>query len=268
MPLAVLPDLFQIKKYFQHWFHSSRNGHGVHSPFAYSLCEEVFYNSKPFYEFETLERLRFELLHNNSELEISDLGAGSKHLRSNKRKIKDIAAKGISSHKQSQILFRLINYFHFTCCLELGTSLGLNTMYMAMAQKKGEVHSLEGSGQLLQFAKALAKQHQANNIRFYAGNFDLTLPQVLNTLPRVDLAYIDGNHSFDATLRYFHLLLEKIHSDSVLVFDDIYWSRGMAKAWEEIKQHPKVTLSIDTFYSGYVFFKSELKNKQDTKIRI
>ncbi len=268
MPLVRLPDSRRIVQYIQHLLKAKQDGHGVHSPFAYRLCEEVFYNHKAFYEFEKLEDLRSQLLKNKTVLEIQDLGAGSKNLASNYRKVAHIAKHGISTAKQSQLLFRLINYFDFKTTIEFGTSLGLNTLYMSMARKKGQVYSMEGSASLSRFAAELAQEAGIANIQFLQGDFDHLLPKLLNTLSSVDLAYIDGNHSHDATLRYFELLLEKISPSSVLVFDDIYWSEGMTKAWETIKHHPRVTLSIDTFYSGYVFFKEEIREKQHYRFLI
>ncbi len=268
MPLVRLPDLHQILNFLRHSVMASRSGHGVHSPFAYRLCEEVFYNQKAFYEFEKLDRLRAELLKNKAVLEIKDMGAGSKKLQTQARRVSDIAKHGISSRKQSQLLFRLINYFDVKTSIELGTSLGLNTLYMAQANKKGKVYSMEGSESLSAFAAELARKANINNITFLQGNFDTLLPELLQTIQTIDLAYIDGNHSYEATKRYFKVLLNKTHQHSILVFDDIYWSKGMTRAWEEIKQHPRVRLSIDTFYSGYVFFREEMKEKIELKLKL
>lgn len=268
MPLVRLPEPRLMLYYFRHLLQAKQDGHGVHSPFAYRLCEEVFYNHKAFYEFEKLENLRAQLLKNNTILEIHDMGAGSKNLRSNVRKVAHIAKHGISSAKQSQLLFRLINYFDFTTIVEFGSSLGLNTLYLAQARKKGVVYSMEGSESLQRFAKELAQDAGVTNIHFLTGNFDTLLPKLLQSLNKVDLAYIDGNHSYEATLRYFEALMQKIHQNSVLVFDDIYWSEGMHRAWEEIKKHPRVSLSIDTFYSGYVFFREEIREKQHYRFLI
>lgn len=268
MPLVRLPEPRLMLYYIRHLFQAKQDGHGVHSPFAYRLCEEVFYNHKAFYEFEKLENLRAQLLKNNTVLEIRDMGAGSKHLATQFRKVAHIAKRGISRTKQSQLLFRLINYFDFKTIVEFGTSLGLNTLYLAQARKKGEVYSMEGSVSLSRFAAQLAQEAGLTNIQFLEGNFDTLLPELLNRLEIVDLAYIDGNHSYEATLRYFEALLQKINQNSVLVFDDIYWSEGMHRAWEEIKKHPRVTLSIDTFYSGYVFFREEIREKQHYRFLI
>jgi predicted O-methyltransferase YrrM len=261
-------NLHQILHYLLHAFSAKRNGHGVHSPFAYGLCEEVFYNADCFYDFEELNEVRERLRKDPTRLEIGSFGAGSKAFHSNNRKVKDITAKGISSPLQSELFYRLINYLQYTSTLELGTSLGLNTLYLARANRAGTVVSIEGSKALYNLALALAEKNKTNNIQFVNAEFDQVLPGILRKLKTVDFLYIDGNHSYEATLRYFQQALPHMPPQSVMVFDDIYWSRGMTRAWKQIRQHPSVTLSIDTFYFGLVFFRPEIKEKTHLKLFI
>lgn len=252
-----------LKHYILHFFKAKRKGHGIHSPFAYQLCEEVFYNPCAFYEFESLDVLRQDLLEDNRVLNIDDYGAGSTVFRNRQRKISAIAQKGISSKGQSELLFKLSNFLNCQTRVELGTSLGLNTLYLASVNKLGKVYSLEGSSELLEVARTLCKKRQLENcIQFVEGRFDDTFAGVLNSIPQLDLLYVDGNHTYEATLRYFRMALAKTHKNTVFVFDDIYWSTGMTKAWQEICNHPSVTLSIDAFYLGMVFFRPEIKEKQ------
>lgn len=258
----------QILHYALHALSAKRNGHGVHSPFAYALCEEVFYNADSFYDFEELREIREALRKDHTRLEVGSFGAGSKTFQSAERKVKDITARGISSTLQSELFYRLINYLQYSTSLELGTSLGLNTLYLAKANRAGLVVSIEGSKALYNMALALAEKNRADNIRFVNAEFDHALPQVLPKLKTVDFLYIDGNHSYEATLRYFEQALPHMAPQSVIVFDDIYWSRGMTRAWKQIKQHPAVTLSIDTFYFGLVFFRPEVKEKTHLKFFI
>ncbi len=259
-------NLHQIKEFVRHYFTAKRNGHGIHSPFAYQLCEEVFYNPLSFYDFIPLSTVRRGLLVNQNSLDIEDYGAGSKTFKSSKRKIRDIAAKGISTSKQSELLYKLMNFFHSSTSVELGTSLGLNTLYMARVNKNGQVITIEGSKALSDFASQLALKNKVHNIRFINARFEDAFPEVLQQIEKLDVLYVDGNHTYDATLTYFNLALAKKHKHSVFIFDDIYWSKGMTKAWEEIKKHPAVSLSIDTFYFGIVFFKEEFKEKLDLSL--
>jgi len=260
--------LHPILYYIFHFFRAKRNGHGIHSPFAYQLCEEVFYNKNVFYDFRSLKSIRSDLLRDETELLTEDFGAGSRIFKTPSRKVKDLALKGISTTQQSELLYRLMNLLKCRNAIELGTSLGLNTLYLAKVNKDSNITTIEGSKGLYDFSWNLAKKNNVSNIRFIHGTFDEVLPKVLNEQPKIDLLYVDGNHRYDATLRYFELALKKAHNDSVFIFDDVYWSKGMTQAWEQIKKHPSVTLSIDTFYFGMIFFKKEIKEKVDLRFYI
>lgn len=133
--------------------------------------------------------------------------------------------------------------------------MGINTLYLAKANSKSSIITIEGSLALFEFARQLSENYKFKNIQFIHDNFDCALPEVLNVLNKLDFIYIDGNHTYEATIKYFNLALTKKHNNSVFIFDDIYWSKEMSKAWNKIIQNDSVTLSIDTFYFGMVFLK-------------
>lgn len=254
--------------YIQHFFTAKRKGHDVHSPFAYQLCEEVFYNENAFYDFGKLRQLREKLLKDPTILQVEDLGAGSKTNSTSNRKVKDIVAKGNSPQKQAELLYKLINYLKPSHIIELGTSVGLTTSYLCQADPGKKVYSLEGSKALSDFASQLLSDQYIKNCEVIHGNFDDTFPRLLDRLPEGGLIYFDGNHRYEATVRYFKEALKKKNADSVFIFDDIYWSEGMQKAWMEIKSDPSVKLSIDAWHFGMIFFKEEIKEKIDLKLLI
>jgi predicted O-methyltransferase YrrM len=256
----------QIMAFIKHMAFAKKGGHGVHSPFVYRLCENIFSNKESFYVFEELADVRKKLLKDNTVLEINDVGAGSKSLTSNKRKISEIVAKGNSTQKQSEFYFKLINYFQCQSIIELGTSVGLNTLYLAKANPNAKVFSIEACDQLSKYATRLIEQQDVKNVQIINGNFDFYLPKLLSELQQFDLLYVDGNHTYEATIRYFHEVLDYAGEKSIIIFDDIYWSAGMKKAWEYIKNEEKVTLSIDCFYFGIVFFRKEQKQQEHFNI--
>ena len=256
----------QIKNYIKHFFIAHRKGHGVHSPFAFQLCEEVFYNHHSYYAFEELNSLREKLLKDKTKISMQDFGAGSKVFSQQDRIVKNIVAKGISSQYQSEIIFKIINFLKLKNCLELGSSIGLNTLYMASVNSSVKVSSIDACEDLIQYAKHLAKKYQRDNIEFIKSTFDEALPKLLKS--SFDFIYIDGNHTYEASMKYFNWVLENVTTNTVVVFDDIYWSEGMTKAWNEIKSNKKVKLSIDTFHLGFVFFRDEIKEKIDLRFLI
>lgn len=235
--------------------------HDLHSPFLYNFYMELIRNNYAYQGFDELNHIRKKLLLNTQEIKMVDLGAGSKAMTSN-RQIKDITRKGIAPQKQAEFFYRLINKFNPKTIIELGTSIGLTTLYFSKALPKSTIYTIEGCPDLVEFSKQLFEGNNVSNVISIEGNFDTELPKLLHHVPNPDFIYIDGNHTYDATIRYFNMILDKKHPGTIMVFDDIYWSEGMETAWKEIKNHPQVTLSLDLFYFGVVFFRTENKEKE------
>lgn len=242
--------------------------HAVHSPFVYALIEEVLRDRRRFYAFDRVEKRRKELLADTRKVEVTDLGAGpALQKQAHSRAVKDIARYAAKSPKYGRLLFRLVHYFQPRTILELGTSLGISTAYLASAAPSAKVATMEGSPEISGLARETFSRTGLSHIELVEGNFDDTLAPTLLRMPRLDFAFIDGNHRREPTLRYFSQCLTATHPDSVLVFDDIYWTADMENAWAEIKANPAVTLSIDLFFIGLVFFKQEFREKQHFIIR-
>lgn len=257
--------LFQIKSYLQ-FLQKSTNEHGVHSPFVYKLITECFYNKKSYKPYQTLDDYRNDLLKNDNTILIQDFGAGSKNLDNNQRKIARIAKNAGISKKRAQLLYRLVNYFNSKNILEIGTSLGIGTSALSLGNKNANIITLEGCPETAKVAQHQFEKYNLNNIHLKLGEFSKILPKVLED-KKYDLIYFDGNHQKQPTIEYFEQCLQHIHNDSVFIFDDIYWSKGMQEAWNYILKHPKVTVSIDTFRWGFVFFRKE-QPKQHFTIRL
>ena len=251
----------QIISYLK-YLKKAKGPHGTHSPFIFSFINEVLRDKRQFYAFEEIESLRKELLRDYTEVEVTDFGAGSIHGKSNERKICDIAKHAGRSQKHGELLFRMANYFQLNHVLELGTSLGLGTSYLAKAREKSRVITIEGCPKIQEKAIENFESIGIKNIESYLGNFDDLLPLILESHPSFDLIFIDGNHRKLPTLKYFNLLKKYVHKNSLIVFDDIHWSNGMEEAWAEIKRDPQVKVSIDLFQFGLVFFMEEIKERQ------
>lgn len=256
------------KKYMLYWWRASNSkGHGVHSPFAFSFITQVLNDKRFFYCYETIENIREQLKKDNAILTIEDFGAGSRIHTHTQRSVKDIATSSLKPKKYSQLLFRMVNYFQPATILELGTSLGITTSYLACGNAGAQVITMEGATAVAAIAQQNFTSLCLKNIQIVTGNFDDTLPATLAKFSTVDFAFIDGNHRLQPTLDYFNQLLPKVHEYSVLIFDDIHWSQEMEEAWNTIKAHEKVRLTIDLFFIGLVFFRKENKAKQAFAIR-
>jgi len=232
---------------------------------VYDLITKCLYDKKNYSEYEILKDFRNKLLQNKQEIEITDFGAGSRVFKSNNRKVSAIAKNVGVTPKRQQLLFRLVKYFNSENILELGTSLGLGTSAMAFASPSGTIKTVEGCPNTSKAAQGYFNEFKLNTIELHTNTFEGFFKR--NNSNNYDFVYIDGNHNKENTLQYFEILLEKITNNSVLIFDDIYWSLEMTEAWQQIIQHPKVTVSIDTFYWGFIFFRKE-QEKQYFTIRM
>lgn len=255
-------------KYFQYYLKASNGkGHGIHSPFVFEFVTKVLNDKRHFYAYDRIEQLRSNLLLDNTILTIEDFGAGSTVSKSNKRSVKQIALSALKPKKFSQLMFRMINYYHLNSMIELGTSLGITTSYFASGNTLGKVFTFEGATQIANVARQNFHTLQLDNIKITEGNFDETLATSLHNIPPIDFAFVDGNHRKQPTINYFHQLLAKSHEHSIMIFDDIHWSAEMEEAWLYIQQHPSVTLTIDLFFIGLVFFRKEQKQPQHFVVR-
>lgn len=246
--------------------------HAVHSPFVYELYTLAVQSEKEYYAFLELENLRQELVADRTQLEITDFGAGSKHSNhknsSNKKSISQIAHHSAITTKKAQLLFRLVEYFKPKTILELGTSLGLSTLFMALASDSSETQiiTFEGCPQIAEKAKENFEELEQDNIEIIIGNIDETLSKTLPSLSSLDFVFLDANHRYEPTLNYFNQILKKCHNNTIIILDDIHWSEGMEKAWKEIIQHEQVSVSIDLFQLGFVFLRKE-QPKQHFNLR-
>ena len=277
--------LFQIKSYLQ-FLWKSKNEHAVHSPFVFDLVTKCFYDkkSKPdpsgsgseqAKQYQVLKEYRNSLLENTNTIEVTDFGAGSKVFKSNTREINKIAKTAGITRKRAELLFRITNYFQPSTILEIGTSLGLATSALALGNPKAKIITLEGCPETAKIAgNQLAKLSSQAKSRDNIYNIEVVVTEfseyfkTQNPKPKTqNLIYFDGNHSITATLDYFELLLPTISNETIWIFDDIHWSPDMEKAWKIIKTHPKVTVTIDTFQWGLVFFRRE-QPKEHFVIRV
>lgn len=243
-----------LKSYIKHRL-KAKTRHGIHSPFVYNLVDKVIYDFKPRTDYQQIEQLRKSLLSDKREITITDLGAGS-HINNNKKKlVKQLAKNALKPKKLAQLIYRISNDNKPENIIELGTCLGLTTAYLAKASPDAKIISVEGCPQTTEIARENLKRLEVKNVNLLTGNFDTVLPGIINETDSLDFVFIDGNHRKEATLNYFKWCLPKVNNDTVLIFDDIYWSKGMEEAWEEIKNNPRVSLTIDLFWIGLVYFR-------------
>ena len=258
--------LHSIKSYIK-FLWKSKNEHAVHSPFVFNLITKCFYDRKSKPEYSILKNYRNLLLENKNQIEVTDFGAGSKVFKSNTREISKITKTAGISPKRAKLLFRIVNYFQPEAILEIGTSLGLATSALALGNPKAFITTLEGCPETANQCQLQLQKFNINSVKSIVTEFSTYFKTINHQPEAINLIYFDGNHSKKATLNYFESLLPTITNDSVWIFDDIHWSTEMEEAWESIKNHPKVKVTIDTFQWGFVFFRKE-QEKEHFIIRV
>ncbi|HVS95798.1 MAG TPA: class I SAM-dependent methyltransferase [Puia sp.] len=278
------------RNYLRYYFTADNGkGHGIHSPFVFDLVTKVLNDRGSYAEYGPIETLRQRLRGDATVLQVEDMGAGSargeeaaRGIRDKRpahsgdantrsatvisRSVREIVRGSAKPPRFGQLLFRIARHYHPSTVVELGTSLGLSTAYLAAGASGARIYTIEGAP-----AVAAAAGDNLRSLglaaQVIAGNFETRLGPLLERIAPVDLAFIDGNHLFEPTLRYFEAFLRHASPAATFIFDDIHWSPGMERAWASIKNDPRVLLTVDLFFIGLVFIREEFKVKQDFTIR-
>ena len=179
-------------------------------------------------------------------------------MKTSSRKISDIARISTTPEKYSKLYSRIVRHYNCQQILELGTSLGINTLYLAKAHNEVRVTTIEGSHETARLAKQVFEENGIKNASVLEGNIDEILPSYLDAAEQIDFAFIDANHRLKPTLNYFEQILKKVHKESIVVLDDIHYSYEMEEAWKVLQTHARVYTTIDLYRCGLIFFNPSL----------
>jgi len=251
-------------KYFI--FARHHKGHGIHSPFVFDFINTVLREEIPPHVLKIVREVRKLMAAGNEIIEVNDLGAGPENMTSSCRSLSDIARRSSVNKRYGRILYNIALLYNGKDIIEMGTSVGISTLYMALGAPESEIISIEGCHKLAETAKNNFSRFNINNITVVTGSFDEHLPVMGSQNIRPSVVFVDGNHRKEPVLKYFALLKELITPGSVIIFDDINYSHEMNEAWDEIKRDSQVSVSIDIFQMGFVFFRGGMV-KQDFVIR-
>ena len=276
--------LYRVKSWLRHQLTAwNTGGEGVHSPYLFEWVRMVMMDKNSFYIWGEIERCREKMLRDERELEFVDYGSAikSRSLENGSktacrlefrdmRRVCDIARRSLAKRKYAQMLSRLVNWlgtshslengsetaysleFRGLTIVELGTSLGVTTAYMAAMDSRNRVVTFEGCEAVANMARENWKALNINNIECRVGEIDAE--QLTRDIEHLDVAFIDANHTYVSTCEYFDVLAGKVREKSVIVVDDIHCSEEMEKAWKAICADERVTSTIDLYQMGLVFF--------------
>lgn len=263
----MIEKLNYFIQYLRHLL-TVRSKYRIHSPFVFNFYKYVVSDHTQYPDYEPIEKIRKDLLSRARFIKRVDLGARSVAFPFSQRfvRVRDIARKSSVSPQKGAFLYKLVKHYKPRTIIELGTAFGISSMYMALGYRNSHIYTMEGCNDTLHIATHNFTRLGIGNITEVCGNFDDLFPELLGKTETVDLVFFDGNHKLEATLRYFDEALSHAQNNTIFVFDDIHWSKGMRLAWENIRQHPSVRVSIDLFRLGVVFFRKEL-SKEDFILR-
>ena len=276
--------LYRVSSWLKHQL-TARNtgGHGVHSPYLFEWVRMVMSDKNTYYVWDEIEEIRQEMLKDTRELEFVDYGSGgplptspSKGRSANMRRVCDIAKGSLARRKEAQLLARLVGWLgrplltspsrggigdeasedrKGLTIVELGTSLGVTTAYLAAMDSRNKVVTYEGCPAVAEVARANWEKLGLSNIACVVGEITVdSLQLAVDRLSGIDVAFIDANHTCEATLTYFNALASRAHEKSVVVVDDIHYNEDMEKAWKAICADERVTTTMDLYRMGLVFF--------------
>ena len=247
--------VFNIKSRL-HYLFSARywKGHRVHSPYVYHFLNFVLFEKSPYYCYSSIEQIRHHYLSDETLIELPSLGTGI----ARSVKVSDIVKRSLKSSKYAQLLFRIALFSKSKVIVELGSCLGVTSLYLASANLRSKVYTFEGAESLCKLSSELFSKTGLSSIELIRGNIDVTLPAKLETIGLVDLAFLDANHTYEATKRYYTILKSRRSEQSIFVIDDIHWSADMERFWKEVIADTDVHCSIDIYGMGILFFNPDL----------
>ncbi len=248
-----------------------RKPYGIHSPFLYNLASQCIYNDKQRDVFSAIENRRNLFKQRKETILVTDFGRGPRMRKGSmvsqegsmlvERSLASIVSRSLQTPRYARLFFRLVQHFQPSSILEMGTSLGITTAYLAAANPTARVHTIEGCPRLASLANETFNELAMSNVLLTVGSFSQVLPKVLTDSPSWDMVYLDGNHSYQGVLETMEAINPHIGPASFVIVDDIRWSRGMWRAWKTLLTIPEVSLSIDLGRMGLLFFNKDLSKQ-------
>ena len=257
----------QIYRYFVFLVQSKTLGQ-IKDPFVSDFYENALTDKEHSLFYSRIEALRSDLKKDQSAIDLRDFGSGSKVFSNEKKTIASLAKKSLSLPYQCRVMSRICEHYKPANILELGTSLGISSSYLAVGNETAKIWSLDGDPNCIRVANQVFKKLGLQNIHTVLGPFYETLEPTLKSISKVDLVFMDGHHDKDATLSYYAQIRPYCHDKTIMIIDDIYWSKGMQDAWRELITANDVIVSLDLFFCGVLFFRTDVDlGKRHYKLR-
>ena len=260
--------IYQIHVFLQHWFRS-RRWDSFHSPYLFKLFTYCCDDQNDFRDFDVIEEKRKSLLRSGDKIHRIDYGTGSDKLNPlAEEQISKIANRSLSLPFQCRFLYRLMIFMKSKVILEFGTSLGITASYMAKGSIASKVITVEGDPALSKRANEIFNDLEIGNIQMVNSTFEDYLRDGLKEIESIDFLFLDGNHKSGPLISYYLSLKPKFNTNTIVMVDDIYWSKDMEEGWSVLINMAEVTQSVDCFHFGLLFFSPDFRNRENHMIRL
>jgi predicted O-methyltransferase YrrM len=143
------------------------------------------------------------------------------------------------------LLMRLVRTLRPRSCLELGTGVGISGAYQAAALElngAGRLTTMEGAAEWAEIAQRGFAELGLGRVETVVGPIAEKLADVRSR--PFDHVLVDSEHTEEAMLEAFEMLLSDLSAEAVVVFDDIDFYEGSRRAWSRIKRHPNVSAAV------------------------
>ena len=211
--------------------------------------------------FKKLNQFRLDLITDKRKISFEEIGHKSIMT------VAEVVDRAASPEIWAQFFYRLSQASRIKNILEIGTNLGISGQYFIKAlegKKNAKFISMEGVKGLCEIASTRFDLISGeNHFEVVHGLYDKSLQNIVISNIYFDLIFIDGNHRYEATLKYFELLKNNLSYRAIVIFDDIHWSSGMRRAWREICTQKGVVFSVNFFKLGLIVFDSKQSKPTD-----
>jgi len=245
---------YQLLKGIDYYLFSKHGrGYGIHSPFIYDFIRNVLLEACSYDKCSPVKK-EFKAFASKIEYLVSNhnIGAGSNSIANN-NSFKRLAKTSGLPKKYLSLLCRIVDYYQFSNLLELGTCCGLTSATLASSRPDIHVTTVEGNEDRFNLAKQFFQHLELKNVTSYHNQFNSQLRELKTKDIFYDLIFIDGDHTYDATVKNYDEALLLLKPNGIIVLDDIYWSKGMTEAWEYVKSSNSAVVTIDLYRLGIVF---------------
>ena len=251
--------IWRIRKYIQHLFYLRyRQGHGIHSPYLFEFVNKVIFNGAELTVPPEILKAHQELKRDQTMIPVTVLGASSSVDSSGERSVASFASRSSVSVKYGALLYRISRWFEPEMIIELGSGLGISTLYLASGSPQVPLHSIEGNPHRASFAEKVVAGMKLEMLNIHQGEMDKELNKLIPQVKSRFVAFVDGNHRYEPTIAYVRKLMEVAGDEALIIMDDIYWSKEMFKAWNELKSWPESRISIDLYQMGIILLRRDL----------